>query len=76
VILYGAVTAVVLGVVVFQAHSLAGWTLMLALLFWMKPVHPPTNNDDTPLSAGRIVLGWLTLAFLIVGFTPTPLIQH
>ena len=25
------------------------------------------------IGIGRIVLGWLTLAFIIVGFTPTPI---
>jgi len=25
------------------------------------------------LGTGRIILGWLTLAFIIIGFTPTPL---
>jgi hypothetical protein len=28
-----------------------------------------------PLGTGRIILGWLTLAFVIVGFTPTPFIM-
>ncbi|MGO8748237.1 MAG: site-2 protease family protein [Thermoguttaceae bacterium] len=75
-ILYGVLAAVVVGIAVFHVYDLKGWTLMLALLFWMKPVHPPTHDDYVPLGAGRIVLGWLTLAFLIIGFTPTPLIQH
>jgi membrane-associated protease RseP (regulator of RpoE activity) len=45
---------------------------MLLLLFLIGPTHPPTSNDDMPLGTGRIVLGWLTLLFVIVGFTPTP----
>lgn len=40
----------------------------------MGPKHPPTANDTIPLGAGRIILGWLTLAFIIVGFTPTPFV--
>ena len=46
---------------------------MLILLLIMGPVHPPTADDDEPLGIVRIVLGWLTLAFIIIGFTPTPL---
>lgn len=49
------------------------WTLMLVLLLLMGPIHPPTANDDEPLGIGRMILGWLTLAFIIVGFTPVPL---
>lgn len=48
------------------------WTLMLVLLMIMGPIHPPTANDDVPLGTGRTVLGWLTLAFIFIGFTPTP----
>jgi len=48
------------------------WGLMLVLLVFMGPNHPPTADDDVPLGTGRIVLGWLTLAFVIIGFTPTP----
>jgi membrane-associated protease RseP (regulator of RpoE activity) len=51
-----------------------GWAPMLLLLVLMGPTHPPTANDDEPLGIGRTILGWLTLAFVIVGFTPTPFI--
>ncbi len=53
-------------------YGLWGWTLMLMLLMLMGPVHPPTANDNVPLGPGRIILGWLTLAFIPIGFTPTP----
>ena len=49
-----------------------GWTLMLALLCLIGPNHPPTADDTVPLGAGRVLLGWLTLLFVFVGFTPTP----
>lgn len=51
-----------------------GWLLMLFLLILMGPAHPPTANDDVPLGIGRIILGWLTLAFIPIGFTPTPFV--
>ena len=45
------------------------------LLFIMGPKHPPTADDSVPLGSGRIILliGWLTLAFVALGFTPQPL---
>ena len=46
---------------------------MLVLLMIMGPIHPPTANDEEPLGIGRFILGWLTLAFIFVGFTPVPL---
>ncbi|MEN6492709.1 MAG: site-2 protease family protein [Thermoguttaceae bacterium] len=64
-ILVGAIVAVVL----FRYYW---WTLMLVLLMFMGPKHPPTVDDDLPLGTWRTVLGWATLAFLPLGFTPNP----
>ena len=66
-LLLAAVAAVV-------AFGYYGWTLMLFLLFFMGPKHPPTANDYVRLGPWRTVLGWLTLAFIPIGFTPTPFI--
>jgi membrane-associated protease RseP (regulator of RpoE activity) len=49
-----------------------GWSLMLMLLFVMGPKHPPTADDSVPLGTGRTILGWLTLGFVVLGFTPQP----
>ena len=59
------------GVVAFEYW---GWTLMLSLLIWMGAKHPPTANDEAELGRGRIVLGWLALFFMPLGFTPMPFI--
>ena len=59
--------------VVWKWESLGNWALMLVLLFLIGPIHPPTANDEEPLGIGRIILGWLTLAFVFIGFTPMPL---
>jgi hypothetical protein len=37
--------------------------------------HPPTANDRVPLGTTRIILGWLTMAFILVGFVPTPMYE-
>jgi len=50
------------------------WLLMLMLLVAMGPKHPPTQDDSTRLGPVRILLGWLTLAFIVIGFTPQPII--
>lgn len=64
-LLFSAVALVVL-------YSYYSWTLMLVLLMLMGPNHPPTGDDSTRLGLGRSILGWLTLAFLPLGFTPIP----
>jgi membrane-associated protease RseP (regulator of RpoE activity) len=68
-LLMAAAVAVVVSAVVFHYPM---WILMVLLLFVMGPIHPPTANDDVPLGTARIILGWLTLAFIFVGFTPAP----
>lgn len=49
---------------------------MLILVMLFRPEHPPTANDEVPLGTGRIILGWLTLAFVVLGLTPTPFVIH
>jgi membrane-associated protease RseP (regulator of RpoE activity) len=67
-------TAILLGsaVLVVWFHYFA-WILMIVLLMLMGPNHPPTSDDHVPLGTVRIILGWLTLGFLLVGFTPNPI---
>jgi membrane-associated protease RseP (regulator of RpoE activity) len=59
--------------VIWEFKYLGSWSLMILLLIIMGPIHPPTADDDEPLGVGRCILGWLTLAFIFVGFTPMPL---
>ncbi len=67
VLIAGAVAAVVAG-------GYWQWSLMIALLLLLRLRHPPTADDHVPLGRGRAVLGWLTLLFFFLGFTPTPFI--
>ena len=57
-------------VVLFRCWN---WSLLLILLFFLGLRHPNTQNDFQPLGLWRTVLGWATLAFIILGFTATPL---
>lgn len=61
----------VLGVAVFGYW---GWSLMILLLMLMGPLHPPTANDNIPLGTARTILGWASLLFVPIGFTPVPFI--
>jgi Zn-dependent protease len=59
-----------IGAVIY--FQMVGWFLMIFLLLLMGPAHPPTTDDTVPLGPWRMILGWLTLAFLPFGFTPNP----
>jgi membrane-associated protease RseP (regulator of RpoE activity) len=48
------------------------YAVMLMLIVFMGIRHPPTADDTVPLGRGRIILGWSTLAFIVIGFTPSP----
>jgi len=64
-VMYGAV----LGMVLTRNFQ---YMIMLGLLALIGPQHPPTENDYMPLGVFRTVLGWLALAYVIIGFTPQP----
>ena len=64
-VLYAAIAAVML-------TGNWAWSVMLLLLFFIGPKHPPTADDSVPLGLPRVVLGWITLAFLVISFTPQP----
>ncbi|MEZ6032193.1 MAG: site-2 protease family protein [Planctomycetaceae bacterium] len=51
------------------------FSLLLMLLMLTGLRHPPTANDHEPLGIGRAIIGWLTLSFLIIGFTPNPIAE-
>jgi membrane-associated protease RseP (regulator of RpoE activity) len=64
-VLGGSLLAVVIG-------GYWGWSLMILLLMLIGPAHPPTANDHVELATGRRVLGWASLMFVPLGFTPVP----
>lgn len=53
-----------------------GYSLLILLLVFFGITHPPTADDSVPLGTTRIIIGWLTLAFFVIGFTVTPIIFH
>jgi membrane-associated protease RseP (regulator of RpoE activity) len=68
----GAITFVVFQVLRGRVEFAIAWSLMLMLIWLMGTRHPPTANDQVPLGIPRIVLGWMTLAFIFVGFVSLP----
>ena len=50
------------------------YVLLLILLTLTGPSHPPTADDTVPIGWLRIVVGWSTLAFLLIGFTLQPIV--
>ena len=67
VVLY---TLIVAYVIFAQAYV---WIIMLVLICLMNPRHPPTQDDEPPIGMFRAVLGIVTLAFIIIGFTVNPI---
>lgn len=69
------VAVIVLWTAVFWMFRTGNWSYS-AIVFLMLITgarHPPTRDDSVPLGRVRVVLGWLTLAFVLIGFTPNPI---
>jgi Zn-dependent protease len=71
-VIYCIFVATIITVTLFWSQ-LWQWSLMLILIALIGVGHPPTANDALPLTPFRHCLGWATLLFVFVGFTPTPL---
>jgi Zn-dependent protease len=72
VVAYLVIGAGIISMMVRENYS---FSLLLILLMLTGPRHPPTANDAEPLGLGRHIIGWLTLSFLIIGFTPSPIVS-
>ncbi len=68
-----AATVVVVNVFFLKNDAYFAWWLMLFLIWMFGTRHPPTANDRVPLGPVRVALGWLSLLFVFIGFTPTPI---
>jgi membrane-associated protease RseP (regulator of RpoE activity) len=67
---YGIVGCTIAWMVIQQDPSFA---LMIGLLYAFGLKHPPSADDTAPVGVFRILLGWLVLAFVFIGFTPFPI---
>jgi Zn-dependent protease len=73
--LFFLAASVVAGSYFFGDNSFMSWWLMLFLIWMFGTRHPPTANDSMALGPVRIALGWLTLMFVFIGLTPTPIAE-
>lgn len=65
------------GVIFYMAYAQYwAFAVMVVLMLVMGVNHPPTTNDRVPLGPFRVFLGWLTLAFIVIGINPKPLSTH
>ena len=69
-----AIATILSGVAWMAFSKRMDYALILFLLLFFGPIHPPTANDRVPLGWGRVTVGWATLAFIFIGFTPTPIV--
>ena len=67
-LVYCLFVAAIIAVVWFQLWL--PWALMLFLIALIGIEHPPTANDAMPLTFFRRCLGWATLSFVVISFTP------
>ena len=53
-----------------------GWWIWGGVVLFLgrgRVAHPPVAQEDEPLGRGRAILGWASLALLLVSFSPAPL---
>ena len=53
-----------------------GWFLWAFMAGLWGVGHPPVVDPGTPLGRGRIIVGWIALAVLVVTFAPVPFSVH
>jgi len=61
--------------VVLRGGGMFGWLVWALLLRFVGRDHPPVEDEDTPLSRSRRIVGWLALAVLVLTFMPVFLSQ-
>lgn len=59
---------------IFKIEGYTGWLLFSMLIGRFIGVDHPPVVDNSPLSTGRKVLGWVALIIFILSFSPQPLV--
>jgi membrane-associated protease RseP (regulator of RpoE activity) len=49
------------------------WLIWVAIGLFLRPEHPPTLHDETPIGRRRVILGIVALAIFILCFSPVPI---
>jgi membrane-associated protease RseP (regulator of RpoE activity) len=61
------------GLTVYSTGWLVWTILLLLMIVFIGPEHPPTLDDEVPLGRGRLILAIVSVVMLILCFTPAPL---
>jgi len=71
------ITMLALGIAVvltFVSMSWLVWTVMMVvMLYFFGPQHPPVMDEDVPLDRARLLLAGVALVVFILSFTPAPI---
>ncbi|MEP1033447.1 site-2 protease family protein [Ekhidna sp.] len=59
---------------IFNVEGYTGWLLFSILIGRFIGVDHPPVVDNSPLSTGRKILGWVALVIFILSFSPQPLV--
>jgi membrane-associated protease RseP (regulator of RpoE activity) len=68
-------TAIAIAVVLtFVSLSWLVWTVMMvAMLYFFGPQHPPVLDEEVPLDRARLILAGIALVVFVLSFTPAPI---
>ncbi|MBN2366666.1 MAG: site-2 protease family protein, partial [Calditrichaeota bacterium] len=58
-------------IIQFSSFVWVLWIILVFLLIGFR--HPPTNDDNMPLSPVRQMVGWVCLFLFVLCFPPLPL---
>jgi membrane-associated protease RseP (regulator of RpoE activity) len=64
---------IAIGLTVFSLSWLVWTVLMIAMLVFFGPHHPPTLDDVTPVDGTRVTLALVAAVIFVVCFTPAPI---
>ncbi|MEZ6042673.1 MAG: site-2 protease family protein [Planctomycetaceae bacterium] len=71
---YVAYGVLLTGVAFMLYTRTVSYMLLIILLMLTGTRHPPTSDDSMPIGWKRHAIGWMTMSFLLIGFTPNPII--
>ena len=66
-------TLVVASLVLVSMSWLVWTVLLVAMLVFVGPRHPPVIDEDAPLDRTRLVLAAFALIMFVICFTPAPI---
>ncbi len=59
-------------IIPFAQYSWTGWFLWALVSYYVIKLYHPPVPDETPLSHGRVLVGWATIVVFVLTFSLTP----